>query len=172
MASAKKSRGSAPRLRMSVEPDASDEQRRAVSGRLDLFNVATTGLDEWHTVAIFLRDPDDEIVGGILGETWGGWLHVTYLWMAAPFRGRGHARTLLRRAESFAIARGCHAARLETFSFQAPGFYAKQGYQVFGTLEDCPQPGHRQFFLRKTLAAGARPAKTRASRGSGRALRS
>ena len=134
-----------------VEPHASDELRRAVSDRLDLFNVATTGLDAWHSVAIFLRGPDDEIVGGLLGDIWGSWLHVTYLWVAEPYCGHGHARALLRAAERFAIERGCSAARLETFSFQAPGFYAKQGYEVFGVLEDCP-PGHRQFFLRRTLA--------------------
>lgn len=162
MAPTKPARGSAARLRMSVEPQAGDDQRRAVSDRLDLFNVATTGVDAWHSVSLFLRDPDDAVVGGLLGEIWGSWLHVSYLWVAAPFRGHGHARALLARAERFAIERRCTHARLETFSFQAPGFYAKQGYAVFGTLEDCPVPGHRQFFLQKTLAAPdrARPRRT------------
>lgn len=140
---------------MSVEPQASDDQRRAVSDRLDLFNVATTGLDEWHSVSIFLRDPDDEVVGGLLGEIWGGWMHVSYLWVAAPFRGLGHARKLLRAAEDFAIARGCTASRLETHSFQAPGFYAKQGYEVFARLDDCP-PGHQYLYLRRTLGRARR----------------
>lgn len=146
-------------LRMVVDPHASDELRRAVSGRLDLFNVATTGLDEWHSVSIFLRDAHEEVVGGLLGETWGSWLHVTYLWVAEAHRGRGHATALLRAAERLAIEHGCVAARLETFSFQAPAFYAKQGYSVFGELDDCP-PGHRQLFLRKTLRPVRRPKVT------------
>ncbi len=144
--------GKPPELRLSIEPQAGDDQRRAVSDRLDLFNVATTGLDEWHSVTVFLRDEHDAIAGGLLGEIWGGWLHVSYLWVAAPHRGRGHASLLLRAAERFAIERRCHAARLETYSFQAPGFYAKHGYEVFGVLDDCP-PGYRQFFLKKSLAA-------------------
>jgi GNAT superfamily N-acetyltransferase len=148
---------------MSVEPHAGDDLRRAVSESLDLFNVATTGLDACHAVSIFLRDPDDEIVGGLLGEIWGGWLHVSYLFVAAPFRGRGHAKALLARAERFAIERGCHHARLETFSFQAPGFYAKQGYEIFGTLDDHP-PGHRHHFLKKALRAPARARARRALR--------
>jgi len=139
-----------PAVRMVVEPHAGDDARRAVSDRLDLFNVATTGLDEWHAVSIFLRDTDDEVVGGILGDTWGGWLHVTYLWVAQPLRGRGHARTLLRAAERFAGARGCTHARLESYSFQAPGFYEKHGYRVFGVLDDCP-PGHKLYFLQRKL---------------------
>jgi ribosomal protein S18 acetylase RimI-like enzyme len=145
-----KPRSGRPGLRLVVEPHASDELRHAISDRLDLFNVATTGLDAWHSVAVVLRGPDDEIVGGVLGDIWGGWLHVTYLWVAAPYRGHGYGRDLLRAAERFAIDRGCRAARLETFGFQAPGFYEKLGYQVFGVLDDCP-PGHQQFFLRRDL---------------------
>lgn len=137
-------------LRMTVEPQADDGLRRMVSDRLDLFNVATTGLDRWHAVSLFLRDADDEIAGGLLGAIWGGWLHVTYLWVAEPFRGRGHASVLLRAAERFATARGCHAARLESHSFQAPDFYVARGYHVFAVLDDCP-PGHQLVFLRKPL---------------------
>jgi ribosomal protein S18 acetylase RimI-like enzyme len=137
---------------MMIEPHAPEDARRSVSQRVDLFNVASTGLDEWHEVSIFVRDADDEIVGGILGEIWGGWLHVTHLWVARALRGRGHGRALLRAAERFARERGCAQVRLETYSFQAPGFYAKQGYEVFGVLDDCP-PGHKQYFLRRRLTA-------------------
>jgi ribosomal protein S18 acetylase RimI-like enzyme len=136
---------------MIVEPHAADDVRRAVSSRIDLFNVARTGLDEWHSVSIFLRDADDEVVGGVLGEIWGGWLHVTTLWVAEALRGAGHGRALLRAAERFAVERGCTHARLESFSFQAPDFYRRHGYEPFGVLEDCP-PGHRQYFLRRALA--------------------
>jgi GNAT superfamily N-acetyltransferase len=146
------SRPKEPALRMSVEPHAGEDLRRAVSDRLDLFNVATTGLDRWHAVSIFLRDPDDEIVGGLLGAIWGGWLEVKYLWVAEPFRGRGHATALLARAERFALARGCHASHLDSFTFQAPDFYVKHGYHVFAVLDDYP-PGHQRAYLRKTLAA-------------------
>jgi ribosomal protein S18 acetylase RimI-like enzyme len=82
---------------------------------------------------------------------------VKYLWVAEPFRGRGHASALLREAERFAVARGCHAAHLDSHSFQAPDFYVKHGYHVFGVLDDCP-PGHQRVFLRKTLAADGRRA--------------
>ena len=146
-----------PTLRLSIEPHAGDELRRAVSDRLDLFNVATTGLDRWHAVSIFLRDPDGEIVGGLLGEIWGGWLEVKYIWIAEPHRGQGHASTLLREAERFALARGCHAAHLDSYTFQAPDFYVKHGYHVFGVLDDYP-PGHQRVFLRKTLVEREAPA--------------
>ena len=153
----RKPRTKEPALRLTIEPHAGDDLRRAVSDRLDLFNVATTGLDRWHAVSIFLRDPDGEIAGGLLGEIWGGWLEVRYLWVAEPFRGRGHASALLREAEGYAVARGCRASHLDSYSFQAPDFYVKHGYHVFGVLDDYP-PGHQRVFLRKTLAAEAQRA--------------
>lgn len=58
---------------------------------------------------------------------------------------------LVMLAEQRAIARGCHSAYLDTFSFQAPEFYARLGYVEFGRLPYPPR-GER-IFLRKSLAA-------------------
>ena len=53
-------------------------------------------------------------------------------------------------AEEQAQARGCKGVFLYTYSFQAPGFYQKHGYQLMGVLEDCP-PGHQRYYLKKLL---------------------
>jgi GNAT superfamily N-acetyltransferase len=90
-------------------------------------------------------------LGGLLGNIWGGWLHVTHLWVAAPVRNRGNGTRLLRAAEQYAVERGCFASTLETASFEARPFYEKYGYEVFAALEDYP-PGHTKFYLRKRLA--------------------
>ena len=115
-----------------------------------MYNVAVTGLDEYYPVAIFLKQENEEIAGGILGDIWGAWLHVTYLWVAAPLRRHGYGSQLLRAAEQYAIERGCQNVHLETFSFQARPLYEKHGYEVFGQLEECP-PGHTKYYLRKRL---------------------
>jgi hypothetical protein len=41
-------------------------------------------------------------------------------------------------------------------SFQAPEFYKKHGYSVWGRLEDFP-PGNQRIFLQKPLAAPVKP---------------
>ena len=51
-------------------------------------------------------------------------------------------------AEGLALERGTRAASVETHPCQAPDFYAKRGYQVFGRPDDYP-PGHAKLFLRK-----------------------
>ena len=65
-------------------------------------------------------------------------------------RGQGVGSQLLAMAEQEAVARGCHSAYLDTFSFQALPFYQKQGYEVFGTLDNYPGE-HKRYFLRKQL---------------------
>jgi GNAT superfamily N-acetyltransferase len=102
----------------------------------------------WQPLAIFLRD-ETRIVAGLAGETYCGWLHVKYLWVSEGLRGRGVGRELMVRAEVLARERGCHSAYLDTFSFQARGFYEKLGYEEFGRL-DYP-PDHHKHFMRKGL---------------------
>jgi GNAT superfamily N-acetyltransferase len=95
-------------------------------------------------------------LGGLLGNIWGGWLHVTHLWVAAPARRHRNGTRLLQAAEQYAVERGCFAATLETASFEARPFYEKLGYEVFAALEDYP-PGHTKYYLRKQLAPKPTP---------------
>lgn len=92
----------------------------------------------------------DKIVGGVKGYSQWGWLFISHLWVAEDRRGTGLGRELLTRAEDLGRQRGCRNAWLDTFDFQAPGFYRRNGYAEFATLADFP-PGHSRFFFRKTL---------------------
>ena len=139
-------------LRICFEPHAPESLRQHVRDHLDTFNVAVTGLSEYHSVSVFLRDDHDEVLGGCLGAIWGGWLSINFLWVAESLRGRGYGRQLLAAAERYAIERGCTRAWLTTFSFQAPEYYPKLGYETFAVLEDHPL-GHRHHFLQKRLSA-------------------
>ena len=104
------------------------------------------------SLAIFLRDEAGRVVGGLRGATVWGWLEIKWLWIAEPHRRQGHGRRLVAAAEREAVGRGCRHAWLDTFDFQAPEFYARLGYAVFGTLEDFPR-GHTRYFLRKMKLA-------------------
>jgi ribosomal protein S18 acetylase RimI-like enzyme len=73
------------------------------------------------------------------------------LWVAERHRGAGLGARLLREAETIASEeRGCRAARLETWEFQAPRFYEKQGYEVVCVIPDYP-PGITEYALTKRL---------------------
>ncbi len=97
-----------------------------------------------------LYAPDGSITGGVIGETHWNWLFINLMWIKEELRGHGYGRQLLLAAEEEGRKRGATDAYLDTFSFQAPEFYKKHGYQVFGVLEDFP-PGHKRFYLSKKL---------------------
>jgi ribosomal protein S18 acetylase RimI-like enzyme len=137
-------------LRIVFDPHASESLKQYVRDNLDNFNMATTGRTDWTPVNFFLRAEHDEVVGGLLGNIWGGWMHVAYLWVSARFRGRGHGTSLLQAAETLARERGCLNVHLDSFSFQAPDFYKKLGYEEFAVLPDFP-PGHSHHYFRKRL---------------------
>ena len=139
-------------LEIVFDPLPPEPLTRFVTESLASFNVAATGLSAWYPVGFFLKSRSGEWLGGLTGIIWGGWLHVTHLWVASAVRRQRHGTRLLQSAEDYAVERGCIAATLETTSFEARPFYEKRGYEVFATLGDYP-PGHSKFFLRKRLTA-------------------
>ncbi|WP_095934876.1 GNAT family N-acetyltransferase [Streptomyces sp. Tue6028] len=101
---------------------------------------------------VWALDADGALAGGLVGHTWTTWLHVTYLWVDDRHRGAGLGSRLLAEAERLAgDERGCRAARLETWDFQAPGFYRRHGYDVVCVIPDYP-PGVTEYTLTKQLA--------------------
>jgi GNAT superfamily N-acetyltransferase len=73
------------------------------------------------------------------------------LWVREDVRGHGYGSRLLSAAEVEARRRGCSVIMLSTFSFQAPDFYRRHGFEVAGGIPDCP-PGHTNYFFVKWLA--------------------
>jgi GNAT superfamily N-acetyltransferase len=116
------------------------------------YNRSVTEHAEWQSVMFAVRDETEALCGGIAGYLWGGWLHITMLWVQESARGRGFGAQLLASAETYAREHGCADAYLTTFDFQAPEFYRARGYETFGELPDCPR-GHAHYFLRKRLAS-------------------
>jgi GNAT superfamily N-acetyltransferase len=136
---------------MEFEPLLEEGIRRFIVESLDKHNMAITGLREFFPVNFVVREERGEIVAGVLGHLWGGWLQVNVLWVAEDARGRGYGTRLMESAESYARSKGAIGATLETHSFQARPFYERLGYEVFSTLEGYPF-GHAKYYLRKALA--------------------
>ena len=126
------------RLQLRAFNDLHSEYHRAIR------SVEPTPLD------ILIRNAAGEIVGGLIASTYWGWLEVNVLWIAEGLRRLGHGRTLLRMAEAEARARNCLHVMLTTYSFQARGFYEKEGYRVVGEMAGYP-PGAVYYWMRKDL---------------------
>ncbi len=120
--------------------------------RLGEYNSLQTGQEDGELFAFLIRGEQREIVAGISGWTWARACEIRELWVHQAWRGQGYGRALLEAAEQQARDHGCQVILLSSFSFQAPGFYQKHGYELAWQLNDFP-PGHEYCFLVKRLAA-------------------
>jgi GNAT superfamily N-acetyltransferase len=121
-----------------------------IGGGINEYNKKQAGDDKGQQLCFILHSPDQEVVGGVIGATYWDWLYIDLMWVKEELRGRGYGHRLLVQAEDEARGRSAKKAYLDTFSFQAPDFYKKHGYQVFGELRDFPT-GHQRYFLTKEL---------------------
>ena len=135
-------------IRLTDEPE--ETTRRAVLDPLVAYNRDKIGRDDHRPLILTIEDSDAQVVGGLCGRTAYDWLFVELLFVPESLRGRGVGKDLLSRAEREAITRGCHSAWLDTFEFQARGFYERLGYTCFGELANYPT-GSTLYFLKKTL---------------------
>ena len=134
-----------------IAEEKPEESAWGIIGRgVASFNQEQAGENNFQRLCYILQGPDQEIVGGVLGEIYWNWFYIDLVWVKEDLRGQGYGSLLMERAEEEAQKRGARNAYLDTFSFQAPDFYRKLGYQEFGQLPDFP-PGSQRYFLCKSL---------------------
>ena len=133
-----------------VKAKANPGEAKAIEDGLKEFNDRFSEEGHHHELAIVLRDDQGKLAGGLLGDTFWRWLHVSTLWIREDVRSLGYGHKLLAAAEEEARRHGCLHSHLETHDFQALGFYQKNGYTLFAQLDDFP-PQHKKFFLKKDL---------------------
>ena len=95
---------------------------------------------------------DGKVIGGLKGELEHitGWLFIKELYVAEEFRNLDIGSALMKQADKIAREKEFVGIRAATFDFQAHRFYEKQGYSVYGALENYP-PGATFFSLKKSL---------------------
>ncbi len=140
-----------PDYNYSLSDNASADDRDAIERGLESYNERFIGADHYKPIYIVMRDDRGDVVGGMIGGTYWNWLYVRILWVRDDCRKQGAGTRLMQLAEEEARARGCKNVHLDTFDFQALGFYNRLGYTVWGRLEEFT-PGYTRFFLKKQLA--------------------
>ena len=138
-----------PRIVVAAAPTEAD--RAAILAGLAAFNRGLADPGVVGPLAVLIQDGDGATIGGLWGRTLFRWLHIELVFVPPDLRGAARGRVLVREAEAVAAESGCIGAFLETYSFQARGFYEKLGYRLVGSIEDCP-PGVARHILQKRFA--------------------
>ena len=128
--------------------DACDEVRQRILDTLSAhsdaaghpFRPQTLSLEAW----------DGEIyLGGIIARSVSDWTFIELLAVTDAARSRGVGRKLVEAVEQEAQRLGSVGLWLDTFSYQAPDFYRKLGFEEFGRIGDHPRGQDRIFLLKR-----------------------
>ena len=133
---------------MNISP--TENEIKYIREALQQYNNESVGEDGHTPLNIVEYDENGNIIGGIIGGTYWGWMYVDIRWVHENHRHKGIGSKLLIEAEKEAIRRGCHHVHLDTMSWQAPEFYKKLGYEIIGILPDIPN-GNQKYLLIKAL---------------------
>ena len=126
----------------------------AVDAGLLGFNLEQGGIDEVRRLAAFARDEANVTVGGAIGRSWGGCCELEVLWAREDVRDQGVGSQLLAMFEEEAVRRGCTLVFLNTFSFQAPGFYERHGYRETQSIAGFPRGITKHYFRKELVTTG------------------
>jgi GNAT superfamily N-acetyltransferase len=134
--------------------ELSSDEAQKVDASLIAFNdsvIPFTQTKAFIRLSYGVRGNDGSVDAGINAVLYcWGVLYIDALWVDEAARHRGLGTELLYRVESEAKKLGCTMSHLDTFDFQARDFYERNGYELFGALDDCP-PGHKRYYLKKAL---------------------
>ena len=133
----------------SIERHPSKEDVLEIEKRIHIFNMAKTGDLGMYPIAIFARNAQGKIIGGITGNTLLHSLFINTLFVDSETRSQGIGSKLMKIAEDYAKEEDINLIHLDTFSFQAPLFYQKLGYMIFGELDY--KEGIKRYFLKKNI---------------------
>lgn len=137
-------------LEMTAAPD--ETAFNAILDAVVDYNTRMAGPSGHRPLAILIKNGSGAVTGGLWGGSGYGWLFIKLLFVPEALRAGGLGARLMAMAEQEAVQRGCRGIWLDTYAFQARGFYEKLGFRCFGELADYPV-GFSRYFMCKTLEA-------------------
>jgi GNAT superfamily N-acetyltransferase len=136
-------------LRVSAEASRSRAVSRELWKGLVAFNRTQAGRLNYKRAVISARDAKGRLLGGLILQSYWRESYIELLWLSARARKAGVGSKLVQEAERRARRRGSRLIHLNTYSFQAPGFYEKQGYRRFGAISGSPRGARRYFYVKR-----------------------
>ncbi len=132
------------------ETDAIDGAIEAIRAGLRNWNRSAVPIEGSEQVVLTIKDPDDDaLIAGLVAWMWGEAAELEFLWVADHRQREGLGSRLLEELESIARQCGCKVLHTFTFTFQAPGFYEKHGFEQRAELDGFPDGIAKQYFRKE-----------------------
>jgi len=136
-------------LPINGEPNPEDKQVM-VEGML-AYHASKGHVRKSETFSVVIKDQSEKLLGCVMVSfMWNG-MSIQSLWVDDAVRGQGLGKKLMAMAEEEGVKRGCTIAYTDTFTWQAPGFYEKLGYKIYGKLEGFPEGNALSYYCKKLV---------------------
>ncbi len=136
-------------MTLRITDDGSEKDVNEIHALLKAYNLSHREPSKDVPLGIYYEDEDGKKLAGLVGETFGNWLCIKFLFVSEELRGQGIGTRIMESAEQEAKSRGCKFAFVDTFSFQAPDFYQKLGYHEVFALTEYPYTGARYYYTKQ-----------------------
>lgn len=133
-------------ISLTDSPDPLDLQ--VIREDSDGHHAAHTPPVDWLPLGAFMRDMQGNMIAGVVGGSYWGWLYISRVWVKDPLRRRSYSLRLLKEAEKEALRRGCKHAFIETQDYDSMLFYENIGYFVTKKTEES---GATRYSMQKEL---------------------
>lgn len=136
-----------------ITRELNNDDKNHINNELYKFNLAHFPEDlrgRYEQINLFLKDENGLVRGGLLGEVCWNWLEIHTLIVDEETRKFGYGSKLLMEVEQIALEKKCDFIKVDTLSFQALDFYEKNGYQVFGSIDNVGRD-FTHYYLKKDL---------------------
>jgi GNAT superfamily N-acetyltransferase len=133
-------------LSLTDHPDPLDLQ--VIREDNDGLHAAHTPPMDWLPLAAIMRDPQANIIAGVVGGSYWGWLYISRVWVKDLLRTKSYSQRLLKEVEREALHRGCGHAFIETQNYDSMLFYESIGYVVVKKTEES---GSTRYAMQKEL---------------------
>ena len=131
------------------EPNPIDK-RVMIDGML-AYHASKGHIRKSETFSVVIKDQSEKLLGCVMVSfLWNG-MSIQSLWVDDAVRGQGLGKKLMTMVEEEGVRRGCTIAYTDTFTWQAPGFYEKLGYKIYGKLEGFPEGNVLSYYCKKLV---------------------
>ena len=140
-------------MSLHITKELNKKDKQYIDDELYKFNLKHFPADlggRYEEISLYLRDDNGIVRGGILAEVCWNWLEIHTFMIDEDIRKSGFGTKLLLELEKKAIEKECDFIKVDTLSFQALGFYEKNGYQVFGSLDNVGR-NYKHYYLKKDV---------------------
>lgn len=123
-----------------------EEDNEAIHSKLRRYNRQFTR--DFRDFSRHIED-NGEIIAGIVAASTFETVEVEFLFVEEAYRGQGLGGKLLKSVEDAGREAGMKYVLLNTYSFQAPEFYRKQGYTELFCISPCLGEYDQYFFWKE-----------------------